>query len=147
MDTRNYELMFVVGADLDEEQLEALVQRIQRYLETAQAQVYSLKSWGLRRLAYTLKGQREGRYYLAQFSAPTQTVNDLDRSVRMIEGVLRHILVQVDKLELPQSVEEPVAPVVETPVAAAPTVEAPEAIPQPEVEAEAPAASDVETEA
>lgn len=143
MNTRNYEMMFVVGADLDEEQLETLLRRVQRYLETAQAEVLSTKSWGLRRLAYTLKGQREGRYYLAQFVAPTQTVNDLDRSMRLIEEVLRHIIVQVDKIEITESPEEPSPAVVEAP---APAVEAEAAV----VETPAPeslVAEDAETPA
>lgn len=142
--TRNYEMMFVVGADLGEEQLESLVQRIEHYLEVAGAQVFSLKSWGVRRLAYMLKGQREGRYYLAQFAAPTRTVNELDRSVRLIEGLLRHIIVQVDKLEI-QSAEEPAAPVAEAPVAEAPAGVEPEATPQVEAQEETPAESDTET--
>jgi len=141
--TRNYEMMFVVGADLGEEQLDALLQRVQRYLETAQAEVFSTKSWGLRRLAYTLKGQREGRYYLAQFAAPTQTINDLDRSMRLIEEVLRHIIVQIDKVEMPESPEEPSPAEAEAP---APAVEAEAAVaeaPAPE----SPAAEDAETPA
>ncbi len=143
MTTRNYEMMFVVGADLGEEQLDALLQRVQRYLETAQAEVFSTKSWGLRRLAYTLKGQREGRYYLAQFAAPTQTINDLDRSMRLIEEVLRHIIVQIDKVEMPESPEEPGPAEAEAP---APAVEAEAAVaeaPAPE----SPAAEDAETPA
>lgn len=143
MTTRNYEMMFVVGADLGEEQLDALLQRVQRYLETAQAEVFSTKSWGLRRLAYTLKGQREGRYYLAQFAAPTQTINDLDRSMRLIEEVLRHIIVQIDKVEMPESPEEPSPAEAEAP---APAVEAEAAVaeaPAPE----SPAAEDAETPA
>jgi len=141
--TRNYEMMFVVGADLGEEQLDALLQRVQRYLETAQAEVFSTKSWGLRRLAYTLKGQREGRYYLAQFAAPTQTINDLDRSMRLIEEVLRHIIVQIDKVEMPESPEEPSPAEAEAP---APAVEAEAAVaeaPAPE----SPAVEDAETPA
>ncbi len=143
MTTRNYEMMFVVGADLGEEQLDALLQRVQRYLETAQAEVFSTKSWGLRRLAYTLKGQREGRYYLAQFAAPTQTINDLDRSMRLIEEVLRHIIVQIDKVEMPESPEEPGPAEAEAP---APAVEAEAAVaeaPAPE----SPAVEDAETPA
>lgn len=143
MTTRNYEMMFVVGADLGEEQLDALLQRVQRYLETAQAEVFSTKSWGLRRLAYTLKGQREGRYYLAQFAAPTQTINDLDRSMRLIEEVLRHIIVQIDKVEMPESPEEPSPAEAEAP---APAVEAEAAVaeaPAPE----SPAVEDAETPA
>ena len=158
MNTRNYEMMFVVGADLGEEQLDALLQRIQRYLETAQAEVLNTKSWGLRRLAYTLKGQREGRYYLAQFAAPTQTVNDLDRSMRLIEEVLRHIIVQVDKVDMPEepaAVEDEAPPAVaEAEVAETAVVETPAAenavVEDAGVEdavAESPAAEDVEAPA
>ncbi len=82
----------------------------------------------MRRLAYTLKGQREGRYYLAQFAAPTQTINDLDRSMRLIEEVLRHIIVQIDKVEMPESPEEPGPAEAEAP---APAVEAEAAVPRP----------------
>jgi len=106
LETRNYEMMFVASPALDEEALESVLQRIQRYFETAGTQVFSFKSWGMRRLAYIIKGQREGRYYLVKFAAPTEAVNDLDRNVRMVEGILRHITVHTDEELVPESVEE-----------------------------------------
>ena len=65
LETRNYELMFIVNPDLADEALDSVLQRVQRYLAGANAQVYNFKSWGMRRLAYTLKGYRDGRYYLS----------------------------------------------------------------------------------
>ncbi len=41
-----------------------------------------------------------------KFAAPTEVVNDLDRNVRMVEGVLRHITVLTDEELVPESVEE-----------------------------------------
>ncbi len=121
METRNYELMFIANAGLSEEDLDAVLQRVQRYLDGAEAQVVSFKSWGLRRLAYTIGGQHEGRYYLVQFATHPETVNDLDRNVRLVEGILRHLVTRVDELQIPETPEEPVAA-------------APVAVPQPEPE-------------
>ncbi len=85
--------------------------------------MFSFKSWGLRRLAYTIGGQHEGRYYLAQFATLPETVNDLDRNLRLVEGVLRHLLTRVDELQIPESTEEPAAAV---PAAAPPPEPEPE---------------------
>jgi small subunit ribosomal protein S6 len=115
LETRNYELMFIAAPELAEDDLDAVLQRVQRYLESAEAQVASFKSWGLRRLAYSIKGQREGRYYLVQFTASPEVVNDLDRNLRLVEGVLRHLVTRVDELQVPESSPEPV---METPAAA-----------------------------
>ena len=105
METRNYELMLVVSPELDGEALDAVLQRVQRYLEAAEARVVSFKSWGLRRLAYTLKGQREGRYYLVLFTADSLAISDLDRSIRLVEGVLRHLMTRMET-EMPEPTEE-----------------------------------------
>ena len=79
----------------------------------------------------------------APAAAPTQTINDLDRSMRLIEEVLRHIIVQIDKVEMPESPEEPSPAEAEAP---APAVEAEAAVaeaPAPE----SPAVEDAETPA
>jgi len=139
LETRNYELMFIVSPELGEEALEAVLDRVQRYLETAEAQVVSRKGWGLRRLAYTLKGQREGRYYLVLFTAATSVINELDRNLRLIEGVLRHMITRMET-EMPE-------PSVEAPVEAAPEP-TPEPVEETPVEAEAeePAPTEESTE-
>jgi len=105
LETRNYELMFVVSPELDGEALDAVLQRVQRYLEAAEAQVVTFKSWGLRRLAYTLNGQREGRYYLVLFTANSLAISDLDRDLRLIEGVMRHLITRM-VTEMPEPTEE-----------------------------------------
>lgn len=104
MDTRNYELMFIVSSELDEEALDNVLQRVQRFLESVNAEVASFKSWGLRRLAYTIRGQREGRYYLAHFTADPEAINELDRDLRIVEDILRHLIVRVE--EAPEEAEE-----------------------------------------
>jgi hypothetical protein len=89
--------------------------------------VYSFKSWGIRRLAYTLKGCKEGHYYLVQFTMPTENVAGFRRSLLLAEGVLREILTLADE----EFVGEPLAEKVAAPAA----VVAPAAVEEAPVEA------------
>ena len=92
MDKRNYELMFIVNPELNELERESLLERVQGYLDRAEAEVFSFKSWGLRRLAYTLNGQREGHYFLVQFAALPENISALERSLMLAEGILRQMV-------------------------------------------------------
>jgi small subunit ribosomal protein S6 len=106
LETRNYELMFIASPELSDEGLEALVERIQRYLEGINAEILSFRSWGMRRLAYIIKGQREGRYYLVHFAADPEMVNDLDQNLRIVEEVLRHLVTRTEG-PIPEVLEPP----------------------------------------
>ena len=120
MNTRNYELMLVLSPELDESALEALIDRIKRFLDNAQAQVLSFKTWGLRRLAYVIQGNREGRYYLVHFVADPENCNELERSIILTEGILRHLLTRTEVIPADEpAVADDVAPAVADDVAPA----------------------------
>ncbi|HOC20714.1 MAG TPA: 30S ribosomal protein S6 [Anaerolineae bacterium] len=108
MVTRSYELMFIVSPELPEENLEALLNRVQTYLHEAGATVLEFRNWGTRRLAYAIKGFREGRYYLTRFNMSTDAVKDFERRLLLLEGVLRELLILVE--DVPASEPEGVMP-------------------------------------
>ena len=89
---RTYELMLVLSPELDENALESLIDRIKRFLENAQTEILNFKGWGLRRLAYMIQGQREGRYYLVHFAGEPEYCSELERNLILTEGILRHLL-------------------------------------------------------
>ncbi len=123
LETRNYELMFIVSPELDDEAVDNVMQRAKRYFELAETQVRSFKSWGMRRLAYPIQDKREGRYFVVQFSAESSVINELDRNLRLVEGILRHLITRIEDVELLEEVQESSTEDA-TPEAAAP--EAPE---------------------
>ncbi len=93
---QNYELLFIINPSLSEEDKESLLARVQGYLEQAESQVVSFKNWGLRRLAYTLKGQKEGQYYLVNFAMPPEKMSDFRRNLILAEGILREMVIRVE---------------------------------------------------
>jgi len=93
---QNYELLFIINPALSEEDKESLLTRVKGYLEQAESAVVSFKNWGLRRLAYTLKGQKEGQYYLVNFTMAPEKVSDFRRNLILAEGVLREMIIRVE---------------------------------------------------
>lgn len=93
---RNYELMFIVDPELDDDSTTALVDRVKGYIEEGEGTLIKVDDWGLRRLAYTIKNRREGHYYLVHFAMPTENVKELERRLLLADGILRELVVRLE---------------------------------------------------
>ena len=94
---RNYEIMYILKADLDEAAREAAMQELQKLLEDNGAQVKSTDvKLGLRELAYPINDETKGFYVVLKVSANDQALNEFNRLVKINANVLRH-LVTVDQ--------------------------------------------------
>lgn len=101
----NYELLFVIDPTLSEEDKETLLNRVKGYLEQADGEIFSFKSWGIRRLAYSLKNHKEGQYYLVQCAMTPEKVSEFRRSLTLAEGVLREMVIRVEEEFPPEKPE------------------------------------------
>lgn len=95
---RNYELMFIVTPELDDEGTIALLKRVQDYLKEAGGEILKRDDWGVRRLAYPIEKKREGHYYLLQFTADSSRVKDFERRILLTDSILREMIIQVDEV-------------------------------------------------
>ena len=94
---RNYEIMYILKADLDEAAREAAMQDLQKLLEDNGAQVKSTDvKLGLRELAYPINDETKVFYVVLKVSANDQALNEFNRLVKINANVLRH-LVTVDQ--------------------------------------------------
>jgi small subunit ribosomal protein S6 len=88
--------MFILPPDVDPAATDGPGERIRGYVTARGGEIHSLEPWGRRRLAYPIRHYQEGVYHLARFTMnPTEAV-DLDRSLRLNEQVLRHMIVRLD---------------------------------------------------
>jgi len=94
---RIYEELFIVKPDLPEEEVDQFVEQLRTNLTAAGATVDKVDKWGKRRLAYRVDKYREGFYVLFQFSAPPETVKELERRLRVADAVLKYITVRIDQ--------------------------------------------------
>ena len=89
---RNYELVCIVQPELDETAFKAVVDRVSGWVTEAGGSVDKVDIWGRRRMAYQIRKQREGQYVLLNVTLDPKATSELERNIRSLETVLRHML-------------------------------------------------------
>jgi small subunit ribosomal protein S6 len=92
---RNYELVCIIQPELDETAFNEAVDKVKGWISDAGGSVSKVDVWGKRRLAYLIRKQREGQYVLLNVSLPSAATTDLERNIRFLEPVMRHMLTAV----------------------------------------------------
>lgn len=90
---RNYETMFIINPNLDEEATKAVIEKFSNLLKEQGAEIESIDEWGIRRLAYEINKLKEGYYVVINFKAQPEAVTELERVFGISGEILRHIVV------------------------------------------------------
>ena len=89
---KNYELVYVVRPNAEDEVKEAVLNKIQEVI-SANGEVEKVDPWGNRKLAYQIAKFSEGFYVLVNFKASADLPKELDRNLKINENVIRHMIV------------------------------------------------------
>lgn len=92
-----YELMYIVKPELDDQAVQQEIEKVGQLIQTNGGQVKKVTPWGKRRLAYTVKDQREGHYVVEEFDLDQAKVAEVERVLRISDTVFRHLLVRQDE--------------------------------------------------
>ncbi len=92
---RNYELVCIIQPELDETAFKGAVEKIQGWVTETGGTVDKVDVWGRRRMTYTIHKQREGQYVLLNLSLNPKSASELERNIRFLEPVMRHMLTAV----------------------------------------------------
>mgnify|MGYP001035703070 CR=1 FL=1 len=95
-----YESIFVCPPDLPPEELEELVRKFEKIITQGQGEIISCDKLGRRKLAYEIKGYKEGFMYCLNFNSPPNVIPELENNYRVTDKVIRHLIVKVDKKKL-----------------------------------------------
>ena len=89
-----YELVLVVNAKIEDDARAAVVDKAKAYVERFGGTVTEVEDWGKKRLAYEIQHMKEGFYYFVQFEAAAEAPAEIERRVRIMENVLRYLVVR-----------------------------------------------------
>jgi small subunit ribosomal protein S6 len=93
---REYELVFIVHPDLDENAFKELIDKVQGWITEAGGTIAKVDLWGKRRMAYAIRKQREGQYVLLHTQMDPKYSATLERNLRFTEPVMRFLLTAVE---------------------------------------------------
>ena len=114
---RDYEILYIVRADLDDEKVQDIVKRVSTLIEKSDGTLERTNLWGKRKLAYEVKHQKEGAYVLQDFQIGPERIPELESALKITEEVLRHLIVRKPDKPTPTPVAPPPAEVVVEPIA------------------------------
>ncbi|MDD3746737.1 MAG: 30S ribosomal protein S6 [Anaerostipes sp.] len=91
-----YELALVVNAKIEDDARTEVVEKVKAMITEAGATITKVDEWGKKRLAYEIQKMNEGFYYFIQFDAETAVPAELEAKLRIMEPVLRFLVVKQD---------------------------------------------------
>ncbi len=104
--SRDYELALIINPEVSEEETRAVLDRVEQIVATYGGQVVRVNQWGRRRLAYPIERQRDGFYVFIDMILTPETVIELERTLKVSETVLRHMMKRRDSKVVQKEREE-----------------------------------------
>ena len=95
--TTKYETVFIVNPELNEEAAKGLLDKFSAIITDNGGAIEKVDEWGKKKLAYLIEDYSEGYYYVVNFTAPAAVPAELDRVFNITDGILRSIVVKLDK--------------------------------------------------
>lgn len=138
LDPPTYDLVLLLDTSTEAATRKKILADVDKILSTNKATTVGTHDWGRRKTAYEIDKKTEADYHLIQFQGPATVPNELNRVLRITDGVLRHRVIKLDPgTPAPPDLKSssPAPPAEAKPAESAPEPKAPAA--------EAPAEADV----
>ena len=92
-----YEMMFIVKATMEESSVKAAAENVKKLAESLKVKVDSFKEMGQKKLAYPIKKEISGYYYVMTMTASKETIKEVNRKMSIDENVIRHLIIKLDE--------------------------------------------------
>lgn len=96
MSKRKYEAFYIVPGSFSDDEVQKVADHFKEVVEKNGGTVESAAKWEKRKLAYEIKGHKDGNYVLMTFEADGPVPNELNRLMRINDNIVRH---RIDKLD------------------------------------------------
>jgi small subunit ribosomal protein S6 len=89
-----YEVMFIVKNTIEDDAIKAVADSLQGIITKGKGKVIEFKEMGKRKLAYPIKKELTGTYFVMTVEANHETIKEFERKVLINENVLRHLVIK-----------------------------------------------------
>ena len=94
--TGKYEVLYIIDPAQGEEGIAALVEKFKAMVE-AEGTLSNIDEWGKRRMAYAINDLTEGYYVLMNMETNPAFPAELERVMKITDGVLRCLVTAVEE--------------------------------------------------
>ena len=94
---RQYELVYILPPETTEQQATEIHEQLAAVVARLHGAIDRTENWGRKRLAYDIGHFKEGVYVLEVINGSGDLMKELDRRLRVMDQVFRHMIVRVDE--------------------------------------------------
>ena len=92
-----YEMMFIVKSTLEADAIKKTTDSVKKTIESLKGKVAEFKELGEKKLAYPIKNELNGYYFLVEMELAKDVEAELNRKASIDENILRHLIVRLDE--------------------------------------------------
>ncbi len=93
-----YETVIIARQDVSSAQVEAITDQYVEQITASEGKVSRREYWGLKNLAYRMRKNRKGHYVLLNYDAQSEVVQEMERTMRLSEDILRYMTIRTEDL-------------------------------------------------
>ena len=93
---RDYELVIIITPEFEETATADLVDKVKSWITESGGSIESIEEWGRQKLAYMIRKQKEGQYFLFKAQMEPSAVAGLERNFGLQESILRFLIINRD---------------------------------------------------
>jgi small subunit ribosomal protein S6 len=95
-DLNTYELTYIINAAISDNQIQELVERVNKFITENGGEILEVDAWGNQRLSYPINKKRNGYYVNLYFKAQGEMIIRLERAMEINENLLRYLTLRMD---------------------------------------------------
>ena len=95
-----YETVFIMNPVLSEDQVKETVKKFVGHIKDNKGKITNEENWGLKKLKYVIQKKKTGFYYLIEFQADGQMINDFEVEFKRDDRIIRWQTVKLEKFAL-----------------------------------------------
>ena len=93
---RDYELVIIVTPEFEEEATADIVEKVKSWITDTGGSIESFEEWGRQKLAYLVRKNKEGQYYLFNLKLEPTAVDGVERNFGLQEAIMRFLIIGRD---------------------------------------------------
>lgn len=92
---RRYETIIILRPTLTENQIDSVIDNATDIITSDGGTIIELDRWGMRKLAYLIKKEKQGFYTYLDYSSQSDSVSEMERKFRIDDSVLKYMTIKL----------------------------------------------------
>ncbi len=94
---KKYEVMFIVKSTQESNEIKKTGEAMKKIITENKGKVVEFNELGEKKLAYPIKKELNGYYFVMVVEANKETISELNRKASINESILRHLIIRLDE--------------------------------------------------